>query len=110
MWIVRWIFWILALLFLILFATQNNAETVNIEFFKWQTKNPLPLWIVMYVSFLVGILVWFIGSIFKIVQLKTEVRKTNKENQVLKKELDELRNIPIEEEPDSDDIQNSEVM
>ena len=103
MWIVRWIFWILALLFLILFATQNDAETVNIEFFKWQTKNPIPLWIVMYGSFLVGILVWFVGSIFKIVQLKTEVRKINKENQVLKKELDELRNIPIEEEPDSDE-------
>ncbi|MBC8182787.1 LapA family protein [candidate division KSB1 bacterium] len=110
MWIVRWIFWILALLFLILFATQNATETVNIEFFKWQTKNPLPLWMVMYLSFLVGIVVWFIGSIFKIVQLKTEVRKTNKENQVLKKELDELRNIPIEEEPDSDEIQHSEIM
>jgi len=55
----------------------------------------------MYISFLAGILLWFIGSIFKIFQLKTEVRKTNKENEVLKKELDELRNIPIEEESDS---------
>jgi len=109
MWIVRWIFWLLAILFLILFATQNAAETVTIEFFKWQTKNPIPLWVVMYISFLVGIIVWFVGSIFKIFRLKTEVRKTNKENEVLKKELDELRNIPIEEESDSAENIDSEI-
>jgi len=110
MWIVRWIFWILAILFLILFATQNDAETVNVVFAKWQTKNPIPLWIVMYISFLVGILVWFVGSIFKILQLKTDVRKTKKENDVLRKELDELRNIPIEEESDAEVNSDSEIL
>ena len=98
MWIIRWIFWVFAILFLILFATQNATETVTVEFFKWQTKNPIPLWVVMYVSFLGGIIALFIGSIFKIVQVKTESRKVQKENEVLKKELDELRDIPIEEE------------
>lgn len=110
MWIVRWIFWVVALLFLILFATQNATQTVTVEFFKWQTKNPISLWIVMYLSFLVGILVWFVFSIYKVMQLKTEVRKTNKENEVLKKELDELRNIPIEDETGSVDELDSEIM
>lgn len=109
MWIVRWIFWVLAILFLILFATQNAAETVTVEFFKWQSKSPIPLWVVMYISFLVGILVWFVFSIYKVLQLKTEVRKTNKENEVLKKELDELRNIPIEEESDSVENIDNEI-
>ncbi|OQX95119.1 hypothetical protein B6I21_07100 [candidate division KSB1 bacterium 4572_119] len=108
MWIVRWIFWLLALLFLILFAIQNVTETVTIEFFKWRSI-PISLWVVMYLSFLAGVLLWFVGSIFKIVQLKTEVRKTKKENDNLKKELNELRNIPIEEETDSiDELVNEE--
>jgi uncharacterized integral membrane protein len=109
MWIVRWIFWILALLFLILFATQNVSETVNVEFFGWQTKNPLPLWVALYTSFLVGIFVWFIGSIYKILQLKSEVRKIKKENEELKGEIDELRNIPIDEEIDSEDNFDKEI-
>ena len=110
MWIVRWIFWVVALLFLILFATQNATQTVTVEFFKWQTKNPIPLWIVMYLSFLVGILVWFVFSIYKVMQLKTEVRKTNKQNEVLKKELDEMRNIPIEDETGSVDELDSDIL
>ena len=109
MWIVRWIFWILAMLFLILFATQNVAEMVNIEFFGWQTKNPLPLWVVMYISFLVGVLVWFVGSIYKILQLKSVVRKIKKENEALKSEIDELRNIPIDEETDLEDNFDKEI-
>ena len=109
MWIVRWIFWILALLFLILFATQNVVETVNVEFFNWQTKNPLPLWVVMYLSFLAGMLVWFIGSIYKILQLKAEVRKVKRENEELKSEVDQLRNIPIDEETDFEDDFDKEI-
>ena len=109
MWIVRWIFWVIALLFLILFATQNAAQTVQIEFFWWRSI-PIPLWVVMYLSFLVGLLVWFIGSIFKVVQLRSEVKKTKKENVLLKRELDELRNIPIDEETGSIDDLDSEML
>lgn len=43
-------------------------------------------------------LVWLFGSIFKVLQLKNEMRKLNKDNTVLKKELDNLRNISIEDE------------
>lgn len=109
MWIVRWIFWVLALLFLILFATQNATQTVTIEFFWWRSI-PIPLWVVMYLSFLVGLLVWFIGSIFKVIQLRSEVKKTKKENVLLKRELDELRNIPIDEETGSIDDLDSELL
>ncbi|NOZ61100.1 MAG: LapA family protein [Calditrichaeota bacterium] len=109
MWIVRWIFWVLALLFLILFATQNATQTVTVEFVKWRSL-PIPLWIVMYLSFLAGILVWFAGSIFKIVQLKSEFKKSQRENKMLHKELDELRNIPIEDDSDQEDDLNKELL
>ena len=109
MWIVKWIFWVLVLLFLILFATQNSTQTVTVEFVKWRSV-PIPLWIVMYLSFLVGILVWFAGSIFKVFQLRSEVKKSQRENKMLRKELDELRNIPIDEETDSDDDLNKDLL
>ncbi len=108
MWIIRWIFWVVVLLFIIYFATQNATQTVIVKFYKYQS-NQLPLWVVMYISFAVGILVWLVGSIFKVLQLKNEVRKMNKENTVLRKELDELRNIPIEEETDAIDDLEGEI-
>jgi len=97
MWVVRWILWVLLLLFVIYFGAENSSQTVRINFIKWQSKE-LQLWIVMYLSFGAGMLVWLFASIYKVLQSKNEIRKLNKENLTLKKELDNLRNISIEEE------------
>ena len=106
MWIVRWIFWVLILFIIIIFVTQNVdflKETYKLEFLFWETKNPLPAWVVMFLTFAFGVLIWLVGSIFKLFELKSEVRKVNKENVVLKKELNELRNMPLDDESDSGD-------
>lgn len=102
MWIVRWIFWVLVLLVLIFFAMENATQMVYVKFVKWRSVD-LPLWVVMYGAFAVGILVWLVASIVKIIQLKSEVSKINKENLSLRKELDQLRNIPIDDD-DADSI------
>jgi uncharacterized integral membrane protein len=96
MWILRWVLQVLVILILIYFGAMNT-EAVTVKFksnWEFQTQ----LWLVMYVSFAVGMLAWLLGSIFKILQFKTDIRKLNKENSTLKKELDKLRNISIEEE------------
>lgn len=105
MWVIRWIFWVVMLLIMIYFAMQNTEEMVKVNFFAWRTQE-LPLWMVMFLSFAVGILVWLIASIFKIIKLQNAVRLLNKENNALRKEVDELRNIPLEEDLDAmDDIE-----
>lgn len=97
MWIVKWILWVIVLLFLISFGAYNSNQIVHIEYYHWRSVD-LQLWIVMFLSFGFGMLVWLFGSIFKILQFKTEIRKLNRENSTLRKELDSLRNISIEEE------------
>ena len=94
MWILRWVLMVVIMLLLIFFGSQNSGETVHVKFWKWQSPE-MELWMVMYLSFAVGMLVWLFGSIFKVMQLKTDIRKLNKESTVLKKELDGLRNISI---------------
>ena len=106
MWIMKWIFWVIVLFVIIIFVTQNVdflKESHKLEFLFWETKEPLPIWVVMFLTFASGVLIWLVGSIFKVIELKSTVRKVNKENVVLKKELNELRNIPLEEDSDSDD-------
>ncbi len=97
MWILKWIFWVFMLLFIIYFGSENSTQAVYVKFIKWRSPE-LQLWVVMYLSFGAGMLVWLFGSIFKVLQLKNEMRKLNKDNAVLKKELDSLRNISIEDE------------
>lgn len=109
MWIIRWIFWLIVLFIIIIFVTQNVdflKETYKLEFLFWETKSLLPVWVVMFLTFAFGVVLWLIGSIFKLLELKTEVRKVSKENVALKKELNELRNMPLEDDSDlSDDIE-----
>ncbi|HEX9975113.1 MAG TPA: lipopolysaccharide assembly protein LapA domain-containing protein [bacterium] len=113
MWIVRWIFWILVLFVIIIFVTQNVEflkDSHTLEFLFWKTSSALPMWVIMFISFAVGILIWLIGSIFKLLELKSEVRKVSKENIVLKKELDALRNIPLDEDTDIDDSIGQDIL
>ncbi len=97
MWILRWVFMVVMLLFLIYFGAENSSQLVYVKFLKWRSPE-LQLWMVMYLSFAVGMMAWLFGSIFKVIQLKADIRKLNKETAVLRKELDNLRNISIEED------------
>jgi len=113
MWIIKWIFWVIVLFIIILFVTQNVNflnQKFSLEFLFWETKYPLPVWVVMFLSFATGVLIWLIGSVFKVLELKSDMRKMSKENEVLKKELNELRNIPLEDETEAPDDMDREIL
>ena len=97
MWIVKWIIGAILVILIIGFAMQNSTELVPVKFWKWETMQDLPLWVVMYISFTAGILFWVIISIYQMLGLKIENRKVRKELRKLKEELDRLRNVSIEE-------------
>jgi uncharacterized integral membrane protein len=96
MWIVKWIVGAILIALIIGFAMQNTEQKVTIFFIKWQSVE-MPLWIIMYVAFICGMLFWLIVSIFRIVNLKVENRRGKKEIQKLKDELNRLRNVSVEE-------------
>ncbi len=106
MWIVKMVLWVLLTLFLIYFASENANQEVQVQFWQWESQ-PLALWLVMFFSFAAGVVVWLIGSIFKIIQLKNDIRKLRKENKSISGELDRLRSITIEETPNLNSDQTS---
>ncbi len=97
MWVLKWIMWVVLILILIYFGAANSFQTVRVNFISWHSPD-LQLWVVMYMSFSVGVLVWLGASIVKVWQLKGEIRKLNKENTTLKNEFDNLRKFSIEDE------------
>ncbi|KAA3616171.1 MAG: LapA family protein [Calditrichaeota bacterium] len=97
MWIVRWVFTAIIVLFILGFALQNTAEQVSVVLIKGSFETgPLPIWIVVYISFALGVVFWLFMSIFQVFALKTDIRKANLRNSKLRKELDNLRNLSIE--------------
>jgi len=96
MWIVRWVVMLLVMLLIIGFAMLNTEQKVSVSFYWWQTVN-LPLWVVMYIAFAIGMVVWLFMSVFQVLTLKNGMRKLHKENRQLKEELDRMRNVTIEE-------------
>lgn len=97
MWILRWIFGAVLIILILGFSLQNQNQTVSIQLLNWHSP-VLPLYLYLYFAFGGGMLFWTLISAFNIFKMKGEMHKVEKENRRLKKELDRLRNVDIEEE------------
>ena len=97
MWIIRWILVALFIVVILGFALQNQEATVSVEILKW--KSPvLPLYLFLYISFIAGLIFWWLISILHIVKLKGNNLHFQRENHKIRNELDRLRNANIEED------------
>jgi len=97
MWIIKWILIVISVILLIGFAMQNADISVPINFYKWTTDPELPLWLVMYLSFIAGMIFWLGVSIYQVLSLKGENRKAHKKMKSLEDELNRLRNVSVED-------------
>jgi len=97
MWILKWILSVFFILVVLLFAIQNQEQTVSVRFLNWISPN-LPLYLFLYIAFASGILMWVLISIMNIVRLNSRIHKLQRENKKVKEELNRLRNASIEEE------------
>lgn len=96
----------LILFFLLLFVlTQNSMEYTNIRIFTWKWEG-IPLFLVILATLVLGA---FIGMIFCVatsLSYQAEIRRWKKENKKLREELDNIRNVSIDEIPDTGDEEN----
>ena len=95
MWIVKMIFWVAVMLLSIFFVSENTGQEAQVMFWKWESL-PMPLWLLMFISFAAGVIVSLAIAIFKLVQFRGDGRKMRKENLILTQELTELRRTAIE--------------
>ena len=81
------------------FALQNSAQTVTVVLLAdmWRYDG-VQLWMVIYISFGLGLLFWLVVSIFQVMELRGVIRKLTKTQQEIQSELDSLRNLSISED------------
>ena len=71
------------LLVLFIFSI-NNAQSVQIIFFSYQTP-PMPLFLILSFIFLLGFILAALFSTMKIAQLHRQINRLRREKEVLKK-------------------------
>ena len=86
---------IVAVLFLVYFLTQNSARVyVNLVFTEF---NDASVSMVIFGSLTIGILLGYLIAVFSILTAKAELRSMQNKNKRLSDELNDLRNVAIDE-------------
>ncbi len=103
MWIIRGIVILIGAIALLWLGTKNAGTTIDFHLFT-RTFVGAELNIILVVSFIAGMLVWAVGAWIREIQLTLRLAKSKKTIQRLEQELSALRNLPLEEETDVEDI------
>ena len=83
-------------LLIIVFMTQNSNEKVDIFFFNYSLSGAY-LNVVLLFTLLFGVFAGFIASVFIIISNKSQIKTLQNKNRVLSNELNDLRNVAIDE-------------
>lgn len=97
MWVIRWVLITALVLALVGFMGQNQDEMVDIKFFMWETPR-MALAYALFLAFGVGVIVHMLIAVFRQLQLRSEIGRQKRQIRKLQEEIDQLRNLPIEEE------------
>ena len=76
--------------------TQNSNEKVDIFFFNYSLSGAY-LNVVLLFNLLFGVAAGFLASIFIIISNKSQIKILKNKNRILTDELNDLRNVAIDE-------------
>jgi len=83
-------------LIIIVFMTQNSNEKIDIFFFNYSLKGAF-LNVVLLFNLLFGVAAGFLSAVFIIISNKSQIKSLQNKNRILTDELNDLRNVAIDE-------------
>ena len=106
MWVIRYFIITVVILLILAFAIQNSYQRVDVNLLNHKYID-VPLVLVLFEAFVLGILFWFVISIAQFFKLHGALSKQKKENKRLLEEIKAIRNMPLQDsaevqEPDED--------
>jgi len=97
MWFLKNLFWLVIMILVVGFAILNMKETVSAINLPGHVYTSLPANVVLFIAFILGMASAFLLSLVQVLRSRSVVGKLNRENEELKKELGQLRNLPLED-------------
>jgi len=84
-------------LIIIVFMTQNSNEKIDIFFFNYSLNDAF-LNVVLLFNLLFGVAAGFLSAVFIIISNKSQIKSLQNKNRILTDELNDLRNVAIDED------------
>jgi uncharacterized integral membrane protein len=99
--IIQILIYVLLLAVLLVFAMGNNEQTVSVKFLGWQTVQ-MPVWMLVMLTLIIGLVLGLVLTTGLVLKANGEKRAVQKEFKKVKAELNRMRNVPVEEETDTE--------
>lgn len=96
MWIIKYALAAVVLLAVMFFSFQNAQQITSIRLFNYYYEN-VHLVMVIFGSFAVGVIFWFLVSMYQYFRVTARLGDLRKKNKQLLEEIKTLRNLPLEE-------------
>ncbi len=97
MWILRWLFFVILLFFLVGFLSQNSDQIVSVRLLGWQSPD-IPLSYSLIVAALAGYVICLLVATINQLRLRSQIAALRRESRAQQIELDRLRNFAIEDD------------
>ena len=97
MWFLRNLIWLAIMVVVVGFAILNLNETVTAVRLPGHEYRLVSLNVVLFAVFVIGMLTAFALTLIHHLKIRSALSRLNRENQDLKRELGQLRNLPIED-------------
>ena len=95
MWILRWLFAIIVIFFLVGFLSQNSGQIVDVRLFGWSWQN-VPLSYAIFIAGVIGYLLCLLVALANQLRLRSQLSAQRRKNREMQIELDRLRNFALE--------------
>jgi uncharacterized integral membrane protein len=97
MWFLKNSAWLLILFVGGWFFVENRNETVSAIHLGGRNYPGAPVAMVVFVTFLLGMFCAFVLTLFQHLRIRSAMSRVQRENQDMKRELSQLRNLPLED-------------
>jgi uncharacterized integral membrane protein len=97
MWFLKNAGWLLIFALAGWFGYENRNETVSNLHLGGRHYAQAPLVLVVFVTFVVGMFCAFVLALVHQLKVRSAMSRVNRENQDLKRELSQLRNLPLDD-------------
>ncbi|BBB32568.1 conserved hypothetical protein [Thermotomaculum hydrothermale] len=96
---VRYAIWILLLFFVLIMILLNANQTVDFRYFIFESNviKDIPMFVVIFVSFGVGLLLGLLFSFKEVLKFKKRLKDSESELEKLRREVEAHRNKEVEE-------------
>lgn len=97
MWLLRNLIWLVIMVLVVGFAILNVNETVSAIHLPGHLYHQVNANAALFLAFALGMFIAFVLTLFHHVKARNAIGRASRENLDLRRELDQLRNLPLED-------------